>query len=46
MVAFTARNPMPFLADQFGNLNISPKKIAVPPITLSELLSKFAIDMN
>ena len=37
MVAFTARNPMPFLADQFGNLNISPKKIAVPPITLSDL---------
>ena len=37
MVAFTARNPMPFLADQFGNLNTSPKKIAVPPITLSDL---------
>ncbi len=37
MVAFTARSPLPFLVDQFGNLNISPKKIAVPPITLSDL---------
>ena len=37
MVAFTARSPIPFLADQFGNLNNSPKKIAVPPITLSDL---------
>ena len=36
MVAFTARNPVPFLADQHGNLNISPK-IAIPPITLSDL---------
>ena len=36
MVAFTARNPVPFLADQYGNLNISPK-IAIPPITLSDL---------
>lgn len=36
MVAFTARNPIPFLADQYGNLNNS-LKIALPPITLSDL---------
>tara|TARA_Y100000590_G_scaffold122407_1_gene140088 strand:- start:11121 stop:13436 length:2316 start_codon:yes stop_codon:yes gene_type:complete len=36
MVAFTAREPLPFLADLNGNLNISPK-IAVPSITLSDL---------
>jgi hypothetical protein len=36
MVAFTARDPIPFLADQYGNLNNS-LKIALPPITLSDL---------
>ena len=36
MVAFTARNPIPFLADQSGNLNISPM-ITIPSITLSDL---------
>ena len=36
MVAFTARNPVPFLANSNGVLNLSPR-IGFPPITLSDL---------
>ena len=36
MVAFTARNPVPFLANSNGVLNLSPR-IGLPPITLSDL---------